>query len=139
MTLPDVDRALFGKLTADSGVTAIVSTRVYERIAPAGVARPYIVFYNATGIHPPQTPRDTFNYVYRIEAVVDDDSGSGRSAAFNLQDAIHTAVSGASLSVTGWGVYWVDFERMITLIDALEQGKQIRRLIGDYRIRGSKN
>lgn len=143
MTLPDVERAIFGKLSADSGVTAIVGSgnnaRIYEIHAPAGADLPYIVFYNASGIHPPQTPRDTLNYVFRIEAVVDEDSGAGGVSAYNLQSAIHSALSGASLSITGWSAYWVDFERYTTLIDALEQGRQIRRLIGDYRIRASKD
>lgn len=139
MSLPDVERAIYAKLTGDSGVSALVSTRVHESLAPAGATRPYIVFYNASGLHPAETPRDTLNYVFRIEAVVDEDSDSGSTAAYNLQSAIHSALSGAALSISGWSAYWVDFERYTTLFDAVEHGRQLRRLIGDYRIRASKD
>ena len=47
-------KAIFGILSADAGVSAIVSTRIYPDIAAQGTALPFVV-YNLTRLVPSDT------------------------------------------------------------------------------------
>lgn len=131
-SLPGVETALYATLSGNSGVAALVSTRIYNPQAPAGVDLPYLLFYLASGLMPNQSPRLDINDVYRVEAV-----GSTRAQAEAVFNAAFTALHLQALTLTGWTNYWLACERRTILIDNLE-GRQFFRRIGDFRIKADK-
>lgn len=44
-------KAIHSRLSADTAITAIVSTRIYHDSAPLGATAPFIVFFNVTDNH----------------------------------------------------------------------------------------
>jgi hypothetical protein len=131
-TYPDIEKALYSKLTGTGAITALVSTRIYNLVAPLGTTRPYIVFYPASERSEKTTPVFGLNTVYRIEAAADN-----RSGAFTVQAAVLTALEAAQLSVTGYLNFWTANEGFVSIVENLD-GRQFWRRIGDYRIRVSE-
>ena len=130
---PDVETALYSALTGASALTTLVSTRIYNPQAPANSTIPYVVFYLASGLMPNQSPRLDINNVYRIEGV-----GSTRAQAENVFKAIFTALHLQTLSITGWGTYWLACEGVRSLVENAE-GNQYYRRIGDFRLKADQS
>jgi len=131
MTIANIDAALYSKLIAASGVTALVSTKIYNLQAPAGATLPYIVFGMGSGLLDNRTPHQDLNHVYRIASWA-----STLLSAYTIQAAIHDALHHQSLSISGWNTFMVVQENLNTFIENIE-GTQCFRVIGDYRIRAS--
>lgn len=133
MSLANIDAALYTKLVAASGVTALVSTKIFNLQAPADTALPYIVFNLGSGLLDNQTPHQDLNHVYRIAAWA-----TTLLSAYTIQAAVHDALHHQSLTISGWSTFMVVQERMNTFIENID-GTQLFRVIGDYRIRASIN
>ena len=133
MALPGLDGVIYTALTGDATVNGIVGTNVYALQAPAGVALPYIVFYLASGVVPNTQPRDDFNTVYRVES-----RASTRAGAQALADAVFDVLHEASLSTSGWSIYWTVVEAEQHFIENYD-GVQVYRRVIDVRLRGSKD
>lgn len=132
-TYPTVEAALYSALSGATALTTLVSTRIYNPQAPANIVIPYVVFYLASGSMPNQSPRLDINNVYRLEGV-----GTTRAQAEDVFEAFFTALHLQPLSLTGWGVYWLVFESVRSLVDTVE-AKQYFRRIGDLRLKADKS
>lgn len=133
MALPGLDAAVRAKLVGASGVTALVGQKVYNLQAPAGGTLPYLIFYQASGIIPNLQPRDTLDYVFRVDCW----SASG-SGAIGLSGAVYDALHEQTLTLSGWTNYWMVCEQEQSLIQDVS-GVQYYRRVWDVRIRASKD
>ena len=131
--LPDLDTSIYNILANDAGVAALVSAKIYNLQAPFGSALPYLVFYEAVGIIPNITPRDTLDDTYRIES-----RAGTRAAASGLHLAVYTAVHEQALTITGWSNYWLVCERSQRFIENVD-GAQYWRFVWDIRAMASKD
>lgn len=140
MAIPAAGSALYAKLSGATAITSYVGTspaRIWDSLAPSETERPYIVFYLASGQMPNVVPRDTINWVFRIEAV-----GDTRANAQAVADAVFDTLHESSLTIPGWTNYWLVHERLTTMPDfenITERGEQRWRYIADYRVRASQN
>lgn len=133
---PDVETALYSKLSGTAALTALVGTttpRIYNPQAPANTTLPYCIFYLASGLMPNQSPRLDINNVYRIEGV-----GSTRAQAEDVFEAVFTALHLQTLSLTGWGVYWMVLESARSMVENVD-GTQYFRRIAEIRIKADKS
>lgn len=132
-SLPSVDTALYSSLTAASGLTSLVGTKIYNLQAPPGAALPYVVFYLASGLIPNIVQRDTLDFVYRAEGLA-----STRASAEAIQQQIYAALHESTLTISGWSNYWLACETITSLFENVE-GDPRWRYIGDYRVKASSN
>jgi len=133
MALPGLDAALRTLLVGSAPVTAIVGQKVYNLQAPASVALPYVIFYQASGVISNSVPRDTLNHVFRVEARAS--SGTG---AITLAGAIYDALHEQELTLSGWSNYWMVVTNEMVFIENVD-GVQYHRRVYDVRIKASKN
>jgi len=129
----DVDAVIYGLLINASSVTALVSTRIYNSIAPVGAATPYVVFYLASGNTDTTTSLHDINYVYRVESVSDT-----RQSAQNVHEAVYNALHLKQAAIVGHTNYWLAASTTQMLVDN-NAGQIVWRKIQDYRIRISIN
>lgn len=134
MTIANLDAALYTKLIAASGVTALVSTKIYNLQAPAKTVCPYIVFNLASGLMDNTTPHQDMNSVYRVAGVAT--NPNGLQSAYAIIAACHDALHHQTLSISGWTSFMMVHEGLITDIIDIE-GTQYFRVIADFRIRAS--
>ena len=133
-THPDLGQVIYTTLLNHAGVSALVSTRIYDQIAQDGdglPALPYVVFYIASELMANTTPRDDLDATFRVEAV-----GERLSQAKSVQDAVYTALHRQGLTIAGWSNYWTVFDRLTTLVDVTEGRKYYRRIM-DFRVKVS--
>jgi len=124
---------MYSKLSNESTITDLVSTRIYALTAPAGASRPYIIFYDAdTGV-PNLTQRQDFDCIYRVEAVAD-----SRAVAEDIQQAIYALLHNGQLTAAGWNNFALRGQRLSKIVEEVE-GDLFWRHIGDYLIRWAKN
>lgn len=131
--IPAAGSALYAKLCGASSVTNLVSQRVWESLAPPKSARPYIVYYLGSGRYPNAVPRDTINWVFRVEAV-----GDTRAKAEQVADAVFGTLHESTLTIPGWSNYWLAGEGVATLSETVD-GAQRWRYIADFRVKASKD
>lgn len=125
---------IYGKLSADTALTAVVSTRIYNQEAPQNATYPFVVFSFLSGIDYPIAGggRLWTNMLWLIEVVAKTSSFGGdlKTAAGRL-DAALQATSG---SVTDGAVSACVREEAFQLAEVGPGGEQYRRLGGRYRI-----
>ena len=94
------DGALFTTLTAATGITALVSTRVYNTQAPQEATEPYIIFNKQSDISDYTFGAPKFrSFGYLVKGVC---HSRYPKAAGAIDDAIEAALHDAALSVSGW-------------------------------------
>lgn len=130
--LPPVEAGIYAALTGNPDVAALVGGKVYYAMAPAGLARPYLLFYLASGMLERRTARLDTNDVYRIEAVADT-----LSRARELRDAALRALDGGQLGGNGFANIWTAAEGAAVLTE-LRNNQVVWRFIVEVRIRTSK-
>lgn len=134
--LPDIDQALYTALCAGTAVTMQVggttAPRIYNHQAPAGVSRPFILFYEASTVVPNRTPHHDLDSLYRVEVVADT-----RATAEAIRGATYAALHRQTLTVSGYSNYQLEATRNTSLVDNID-GKQVFRRVMDVRIRLSK-
>lgn len=125
---------IYGKLAADSALTAVVSTRIYHQEAPQGVSYPFVVFSFLSGIDYPVAGggRLWTNQLWLIEAVDKASSFGGnlRTAATRLDAALQATDS----TVTDGVISACVREEAFSLAEVGPGGEQYRRMGGRYRI-----
>jgi hypothetical protein len=92
-----IDVAIFTKLGAAAGLTALVSTRIYARQAPQGAALPYVIFSHQAGGQVNMEPVDRLELVYWIRGFA-----TTQAAAGAIDDQISAALHRQTLTATGW-------------------------------------
>lgn len=121
------------KMLASSGLTTLVSQRIYTWQAPDKAAYPYVTMYHAAGGYMNIVNSDMMNILISIEAWADTAIG-----ADNTYAAIHAALHRADITVTGWSCYWCMEEVPIHAPPELYNNQRIYRAGGSYRLKLSK-
>ncbi len=128
---------LYGLLTADTELSALVDSRVYSGAAPQGAALPYVVISHQSGrdVLGVGTTRIMSHLIYLVKAV-----GQGQSyvSLEPIADCIDAALHGASGSVAGVdgaGAELLACTRAMTVAYAeIDEGIQYRHLGGLYEL-----
>lgn len=128
----EIEKGLRAELVGDAGVTALVSTRVYNQQAPGGATYPYIVFSHQTGGDTNTTPTDEADVIYLVKGV-----SKSALEAQQIADAIRTALHKATLTLDDpWGALsgGCQHTNIVKFTENVEQS-QIHHAGGLYRVR----
>ena len=102
-----VEKGILAKLNAASGVTSVVSTRIFAT-QPAMVAGlPYVLVTHNSGGSTNRSPRDDVDLLFSVKCVAVDASGSsGAAVAKAVSDATRAALHRATLTLDApWNAY----------------------------------
>lgn len=94
-----IEKALYTVLTADAGIEAIVSERIYNTVAPQNVILPCVLFQKMGGFHIVDNPKEAVDAVYAIKALSDD-----LLEAEDLDYAIKEALDRQSIAINTDGM-----------------------------------
>lgn len=126
-------RYLVGKLAADPTVDDAVGDRIYDSVAPAGTAYPYVVISLLSGVDTPNpigAPRTGTVCRHLVEVVNNATSFTGMEPTV---DAIEAVLHNTRGSVDGGLVRSCKRVRPFQLVQPVG-GLQIRRLGAEYRV-----
>jgi hypothetical protein len=126
-----IDDAMYDKLAGASGVTALVSTRIYRGAAPQGATAPYVIYAVQAGGDENLTPADSINLLYQVRGV----SKVSAAEAAQIGDAIRAALHRQTLSITGWTNYWMARTAQIQTVETTPEGLRFWHDGGLYRVR----
>jgi len=126
------DEAMYTRLAGGTAlITALGGTAIYNRRAPQGTARPYVIFFPMSGDDQNDSPRRAKDFVYAVKAVAD-----SMSTAETVDDTVDALLHDSTLSVTDWGCYWMMRENDITPYpEDVGGGQTIWHAGGQYRVR----
>ncbi len=127
-----VDTGIYQKLTGNSGLTSLLSgtAAVYDAIAPAEVATPFVTFQKTSGVPAYRMGGTAYeNYVYLIKGIVQDHSPQ---LAGSIASAIDQALAG-TITVTGYKTMLVRRESDLDYTEVVS-GKVFRHRGAQYRI-----
>lgn len=125
-----IEEGLFSALVGDTAVYAEVGSDVYNRAAPQGTSKPYIVFFHAGGGHENINPSDMQNHVYLVKAV----AATARQAG-TIDDLVIDCLHGSALTVTGYTNFWLAREDEVQITETAPDGTLVYHTGGYYRIR----
>lgn len=123
--------AIYGILSAASGVTTLVSTKIFPRLAPMETVAPYVV-YSIVSVDPTDS-KTRPSTLDRVRVQIDCYARTYASA-----EAVHSAVRSAldaytiGSTVAGVKLDGIKFE---TENDTFEEDVDIHRRSADYQIR----
>lgn len=130
------ESALYNHLAADSGIAAIVSTRIYQEVAPTNVTMPYITWQIISDV--PTGHLGAESGIAR--KVVQIDLFASTDIACNaLEDEVRKSIDGLSLATMGAGGETIylrscrklgSFQRMIPPSDGSQN--RIYRRMAEY-------
>ena len=126
----ELDTALYGALTAYAGLTALVSTRVYQTEAPQGAALPFVVFNHQAGGLQNMEPTDRIDHLVYVRGFATTQMGAALIDA-QVKLALHNVV----LTITGWQGFAVKRENEIALVERDSAGAQVWQRGAMYRVR----
>lgn len=123
--------AIYGILSAAAGVTNLVSTKIYPRLAPMETVAPYVV-YSIVSVDPTdsKTRPSTLDRV-RVQI---DCYGRTYASAEAVHSAVRTALDAYTIGSTVAGVK-LDGIKFETENDTFEEDVDIHRRSADYQIR----
>lgn len=129
-------RGLGDKLSTASGVTAIVSTRIYAGQAPQNAPLPYIDMNIQAGGDDNASPVDSLDVLVAVKCVA---GNMAMATAAGCADAIRAALHNATLTLEApWTAYDCQHETAFMYADNEErQGYQYAG--GVYRVRAYKS
>ena len=126
-----IETGLYSALSGDTAIFGeIGSTAVYNRTAPQGTARPYIVFFHAGGGHENINPSDMQNHLYLVKAVADTPLKAG-----TIDGLCTTRLHKQTLTVTGYTNFWTAREQEVQITETSPDGKSIFHTGAYYRVR----
>jgi hypothetical protein len=127
----DAGKVIYGILSVTSGVTSLVSTRIYPTIAPAETVAPFITFRIVSN-----NPTDTKTRPSKVDfvRVQIDCWGRTYASAEAVHGAVRTAIDNYALGSTVASVK-VDGIKFETENDALDEEIDIYRRSADYILR----
>ena len=135
MNANDPGSALYAKLIAGTALTAeIGGTRIYLEQPPQSGTLPYVLVSRVTGSDMYGSPRRVRRYIYAVKAVTIDDL----TKAEDIDDELDTMLYDSTLTVTGWGTYWLRRNTDIAYQEAGEGGVVYHHRGALYELRLSK-
>lgn len=129
-----IDRWLYTVLAADVSLAAVVGTRIYSDLAPAGTTLPMVVYQmQATNdLMVVGSARVWANALFLVRGVAQRVSYDGD--LITMADRIDAVLHGASGSNVEGNVWECVREREFRLTEVGADGRQYRHLGGLYRI-----
>jgi hypothetical protein len=127
-----VDQWLYGVLSGDSTLSALVAGRIYSALAPQDAALPFVVFNQQAGVDVRGVGpyRIMTSLVYQIKAI-------GRGGSFQpiaaIADRLDQLLQGASGSVVDGRILMCVREQPLAYVE-VEDGVHYRHLGGLWRI-----
>lgn len=131
-----IEAALYGALTNDAQLSALIGTNAFDTQAPAGAAGDYVVYQFIVGGPDNQSPRDVQDVQYRVE-YISQTQNSARVGAGHIDRILHNGDISAYLGTAGWSVYRSRAYRQFNQVENLD-GRQWYRKGAFYRIQVSK-
>jgi len=130
--LDAIDRWLLAVLSGDGTLTGLVSTRIYDTLAPQGATMPYVVYQNQAGhdVRGVGPSRIMADVLYVVKAVCE---GTSFTPVRAIADRIDTLLQGASGSNVDGTVLACVRESPFSMIETTD-GKQYRWRGGVYRL-----
>lgn len=128
-----IEAALVTKLSANTNLTNLVSTRFYEDFAPAKTPVPFVRFAFISGGDDNLAPRRGMDVLVQVECY-----GATRAQARDGAGYIDEALLNAELTVSGWSNWRTLGEQRVVLTEMYE-GQQVYRRGARYRISADKN
>lgn len=126
-----IETGIYSALSGDTAIyAALGATAVYNRAAPQGTARPYIVFFHAGGGHENINPSDMQNHLYMVKAVADTPMAAG-----TIDGLITSALHKQTLTVEGYTNFWTAREQEVQITETAANGTIIDHTGAYYRIR----
>lgn len=115
MALFEVQKAVYARLLADAGVSALVGARIYDELPPDEPAYPYV--------HLGEMLTSRFDVKeaagWEVELTIHVWSRyRGKKEAQNVLDAVEATLNRAALVVTGYAVVSCDVVQLLNLEDA---------------------
>lgn len=144
LELPDLDSALYYKLSGSSAITGIVSTRIAALKASSAWGSspyPFLVFQQITGNVRQATPRQSIDALYQIDSrdvYRDGVANSGRMGAWALHTAVYSTLHNQALTIAGWSNFWLECGEESRFVVS-ESGKEIYRFAWEIRIRADRS
>ena len=131
--LARVEEWLIDILAGDVTLTGLVSTRIYNQLAPLGVTLPFVVFnwQASRDVFGLGTLRIMMNGLYTVKVV--DNAASGMASAVAIADQIDTLLHAADGSVAAAAILAVMRVEQINYVETVA-GEHFRHLGGVYRI-----
>jgi len=128
-----VKTAIYDKLIAGTALMATLggTVSIYDGVAPRRAAFGYVVFAPTGGGDENITKTRFKSLVWSIKGVSDDSA----KKAGEIDAEIDALMHGASLSVTGWGVFWCMREGDFEYSETTLEGRNVWHVGGTYRIR----
>lgn len=127
-----IETALYGVLSSDSAILALVDNRLYAGQAPPQTNLPYLVFQWVDGALESTSPRPSFNFTYRIDCVATTRAQAAQGAALVLAALHHQP-----LSIAGWSHYDTHADKWFSDITNLE-GEQFHLVGAEFKIRADE-
>jgi len=123
---------IYDTLSADSTLTGLVSTRIYDGLAPQGAAFPFVVFNHQGGsdLRGVGSERVFNNSLYQVKAVT---KGGSFSSGATIADRIDALLQAASGTTSDGVILGCVREQAIMLIEQ-QSGVEYRHVGGIYRI-----
>lgn len=115
MALFEVQKAVRSKLAAASGVTALVSTRIYDELPASEPTYPYIQFGEM--LTERFDVKESAGWDVELTLHVWS-RGRGKKQAQDVLDAIEAALNRGTLTVTGYAVVSCDIRQLLNFEDA---------------------
>lgn len=106
----------------------LVSTRVYNRVAPQNTQRPYVIFSFAGGGDMNETPVDRLEVLYLVKGLAD-----SVATALQVDDAIRASLHWQTFAVSGWNLLGCTREQEVQL-DETVNGVMVYHRGALYRI-----
>lgn len=123
---------IYATLSADATLTGLVSTRIYDGLAPQGGALPYVVYNHMGGadLLGIGAIRVFANGLYQVKAVC---KGNSYAPAKAIADQVDELLHGASGATTDGVVLACVREQPLALIEQ-QDGIEYRHVGGIYRL-----
>lgn len=133
MSANAVTAALYSKLSSDGTLTGMLAgtTAVYQGVAPAGAATPFVVFDTQAAVDTYVLGgRATEDYLFLVKAIT-----KGRSAARagTIADRVDAVLTDGTLSVSGQNHLYLRREGQIRY-EEIDQGDTYWHVGGQFRI-----
>lgn len=123
-----LEEAIYGRLAAVSGVTDIVSTRIYPSLLPQGATLPAVTYRRVSGV--PERAMGSDAGVARVRMEVDA-WASSYSGVKALRDAVVAALKRFTGTVSG---ETIDATYQLNELDRYEDDLKIHRVMMDFEV-----
>lgn len=126
-----IETGMYSALSGDGALTtALGGSYIYNRAAPQGQARPYVIFQHTGGGHLNINPSDLQGHLYLVKAVSDEIKEAGE-----IDDLVKAVLHKGTLTVSGYTNIDTRREQEVGIVEQLEDGTLVYHTGAYYRVR----